>query len=148
MSRALQRWLTFRYVGSRVVLIVGVICGIPCLLAMFWPLIEGYAIYLPNERDPRLVGTWHGSTTDFANERIQIVSVLAADGTGMVTDPHRRRPFQWGTHYGILYTKWMAVDYWAHHSFRYRLDSSDQSVTFDGARRLDVICLEMQKAGQ
>lgn len=103
-----------------------------CLVALMVavPFIEEMQVRVPEERDPRLVGTWRVREqgwrsfvilrSDGSGER---KSELAAKGKGRV---------KWGATGGELYVRFLGIDSSSRNQSAYSVSADGRSVTLDG----------------
>src|SRR4051812_2933918 len=105
--------------------------GLFISLVLFYLFLGGggvpeWAIQVPNERDPSLVGEWKGTWKQFGNKKDMVV--FRQDGTASGI------PFgktSWGTQGNKIYLKYRSAgEGWSKAAASFRVDSSTKSATF------------------
>ena len=95
---------------------------------------DGAYDHVPSISDPALVGVWKGLGKPMPDAARPMIYELKADGTGRAVEvgdatPYYR-PFQWGTANGTFEIRYLAVDYWPHHYWKYELEEDGSTLRF------------------
>lgn len=103
-------------------------------------MIRGSFIFVPGERDPRVVGRWDGFWT-FEEIKEPRTLVFAADGVW--SDGERSmigpRRSTWGTKDGRLHVKWLATDHWVGRAFPYSLSRDGKTLRLETENRFGYL---------
>ena len=93
---------------------------------------RGWLIFVPRERDSRLVGRWAGVWTGPGWPVPRTLTFTAdgawGEGKRSTTGPRRST---WGTKDGRLHVKWLATDYWDGKSFPYSVSKDGRVLRLD-----------------